>query len=184
MIPITKIFHRTHTDNTLSLFVQFLLKPCVPCAPPPPLLPCYSLDYRGWQLLDQPFLVYVFSSFHPNLFRFPHGVYSSCAVSYASSPLFCPPRSYPHSRSRSHPRPRSYLRYCSRFRPLCRPRSRSHPVFVSGSPPPSPFPFPSPPRPRSRSLSHLALLRSPPPLFPSLFPPSTPIPPPSVCVCA
>ena len=27
----------------------------------PPLLPCCSLDYLGWQLLDQPFLFYMFS---------------------------------------------------------------------------------------------------------------------------
>ena len=27
------------------------------------LLACYSLDYLSWQLLNQPFLVYVFSSF-------------------------------------------------------------------------------------------------------------------------
>ena len=75
----------------------------------PPLLPCFSLDYLGWQLLDQPFLFYVFFSFHPSLPRFPHDVYNSCAGSCASSPLFHPPRSYPRSRSRSH------LRYCSRF---------------------------------------------------------------------
>ena len=27
----------------------------------PPLLPCCSLDYPGWQLLNQPFLFYIFS---------------------------------------------------------------------------------------------------------------------------
>ena len=41
-----------------------------------PLLPCYSLDYLGWQLLDQPFLFHIFPSFHPSLPRFPHGVYN------------------------------------------------------------------------------------------------------------
>ena len=25
----------------------------------PPLLPCYSLDYLGWQLLEQPFFFYI-----------------------------------------------------------------------------------------------------------------------------
>ena len=65
-----------------------------------------SLDYLGWQLLDQPFIFYVFSSFHSSLPRFPHDVYNSYAVSCASSPLFRPPRSYPRSRSRPRPRPR------------------------------------------------------------------------------
>ena len=27
----------------------------------PPVLPCYSLYYLGWQLLNQPFLLYFFS---------------------------------------------------------------------------------------------------------------------------
>ena len=61
----------------------------------PPLLPCHTLDYLGWQLLDQPFIFYIFSSFHPSLPRFPHGVYNYFAVSCASSPRFRPPRSYP-----------------------------------------------------------------------------------------
>ena len=29
----------------------------------PPLLPCYSLDYLSWRLLDQPFLFYIFFLF-------------------------------------------------------------------------------------------------------------------------
>ena len=122
------------------------------------------VDYLGWQLLDQPFLFYFFSSFHPSVPRFPHGVYNSCAVSCASSPLFRPLPSYPLSRScsRSHPCPRSHLRYYSHFLPHSRPRS--HPVFIHGSPLPSPSPFP--PRSRSRPRSHHALLRSPPPPFP------------------
>ena len=130
---------------------------------PPPLLPCCSLDYLGWQLLNQPFLFYMFLSFHPCLPRFPHGVYNYFAVSCVFSPLFRPPRSYSRSRYR---RPRSHLRYCPRFRPSSRPRS--HPVFVYGSPPPSPSPSPPPapvpvpvlrsvvrlhPRPRSRPRS-------------------------------
>ena len=89
----------------------------------PPLLPCCSLDYLGWQLLKQPLLFYIFFiSFHPCLPHFPHGVYNYFAVSCAFSPLFRPPRSYLRSR-----RPRSHLRYCPRFRP------RSHPVFVYGT---------------------------------------------------
>ena len=123
----------------------------------PTLLPCYAVEYLCWQLLDQPFFFYIFSSFRPSLPRFPHGVYKSCAVSCASSPLFRPPRSYPRSCSR-YPRPRSHLRYCPRFRP------RSHPMFVYESTPLSPCPLP--PRARSRPRSHPALLRSPSPPFP------------------
>ena len=33
----------------------------------PPPLPCCSLGYPGWQLLNQPFLFYIFSAFHPCL---------------------------------------------------------------------------------------------------------------------
>ena len=114
-----------------------------------PLLPCYSLDYLGWQLLDQPFLFYIFSSFLSSLPRSPHGVYNYYAASFAFSPLFRSPRSYPRSR---YPRPRSHLRYCPSFGPHSRPRF--HPVFVYGSPPPSLSPFP--PCHRSR----LPILRS------------------------
>ena len=100
----------------------------------PPLLPCFFLDYPGWQLLTQPFLFYIFFAFHPCFPRFSHGVYNYFAVSCAFSPPFRPPQSYSRSRSR--------LRYSSRFG--LRSRSRSRPVFVYGSPPPS--------RPRSRPV--------------------------------
>ena len=123
----------------------------------PPLLPCYSLDYLGRQLLNQPFIFYIFFAFHPSLPRFPHGVYNYFAVSCAFSPLFHPPRSYPPSCSR-YPRPRSHLRYCPRFRP--RFRSRSHPVFVYGSPPPSPFPSPFPSCAPSFTSTPVPVLRS------------------------
>ena len=126
----------------------------------PVLLPCYFLDYLGWQLLNQPFLVYVFSSFSPSLPRFSHSVYNSCAVSCASSPLLRPPQFRPRSRRRFH------RRYCSRFR--LRSRPPSNPKLVHGSPPPFPFPFL--PRTRSRPRSHLALLPSPPPPFSLLSP--------------
>ena len=96
---------------------------------PPPLLPCYSLDYLGWQLLDQPFCLHFFL-FQPKSPRFPHGDDNYFAVSCAFLPLFRPPRFYPRSRSR-HPRPHSHLRYCPCFRPRSRPRF--HPVFVYGS---------------------------------------------------
>ena len=62
--------HLIRRDNgdTLSLLVLFLLKPWVPCAPP--LLPCDSLYHRVWQLLNKPFLVYVFP-FPPKSPLFP-----------------------------------------------------------------------------------------------------------------
>ena len=37
----------------------------------PPLLPCCSLDYLGWQLLNQPFLFYIFFIFPPVSPPFP-----------------------------------------------------------------------------------------------------------------
>ena len=196
MILTMKISEQTrqrgHTLSTCTVLTQALDN-----LYSPPLVPCCSLDYQGWQLLNQPFLVYVFSSFDRSLPRFRHDVYNSCAVSCASSPLFRPPRSHLRSRPRSYPRPRSYLNYCSRFRPRSRPRS--HPVYVDGSLAPSPLPFP--PCPRAGPRSHLALLRLhvPPfpfPLrtFPSPFtspfprPTSTPFPSPfpsptAMCVC-
>ena len=69
--------------DTLSLLVQILLGPWAPCAPP--LLPCCSPGYPSWQLLNQPFLFYIFFAFHPScLPRFPRGVYSyfACACVY------------------------------------------------------------------------------------------------------
>ena len=81
----------------------------------PPLLPCCSLGYPGWQLLNQPFLFYIFFAFRPCLPRFPRGVYSYFAVSCAFSPPFRPPQSYSRSRYR---RPRSHLRYSPRLCPM------------------------------------------------------------------
>ena len=103
----------------------------------PPLLPCCSPGYPSWQLLNQPFIFYIFFAFRPCLPRFPHGVYSYFAVSCAFLSPFRPPQSYSRSRYR---RPRSHLRYSPHLRPRSRPRS--HPVFVYGSPSPSPSPFP------------------------------------------
>ena len=101
---------RRDKGNTLSLLVQFLLKPWVPCAPPPCFLAVLFSRLSGLAATE-PTLSYLrfFNSFHPSLPRSPRGVYNSCAVSCASAPLFRPPR--------SHPRPRSHLRHCSRFRP-------------------------------------------------------------------
>ena len=86
MILITKHLIRRDKGDILSLLVRS------------PLLPCYSLDNLGWKLLNQP--LSTFFSFHPNLSRFSHRVYNSCAVSCASSPLLRPSRSRP----RSYPR--------------------------------------------------------------------------------
>ena len=52
----------------------------------PSLLPCYSLYYLGRQLLNESFLVYMLFPFHSSLPRFPHRVYNSCPIFYASPP--------------------------------------------------------------------------------------------------
>ena len=95
-----------------------------------------------------------FLSFRQNLSRFLHRVYISCAVYCAFSTLLHSPRSCPRVCSRSHPRPCSKFRYCSRFRP----RSSLCPllVLVNTSPPS----FPSPPH--SRPRFQLTFVRSPP----------------------
>ena len=117
----------------------------------PPLLPCCSLNYPGWQLLNQPFLFYIFFAFHPCFPCFPHGVYNYFAVSCAFSPPFRPPQFYSRSRyrrPRSRPRPHPV---CSSTGTHPRPRPRSRPV-------PTPVPVPVVRsfvhfRPRSRSRS-------------------------------
>ena len=112
VILVTKTSDQTRQrGHTLSTYTNLTC----------PLLPCYSLDNPGWQLLNQPFSFYIFFAFHPCLPRFPHGVYNYFAVSCAFSPLFGPPQSYSRSRYR---RPRSHLRYSPRF------RLRSRPVCV------------------------------------------------------
>ena len=123
MILVTKTSDQTRQrGHTLSTCTNLTWALSTLCSPP--LLPYCSLGYPGWQLLNQPFLFYIFLAFHPCLPRFPHGVYSYFAVSCAFSPPVRPPQSYSRSRYR---RPRSHLRYSPRFRP------RSHPVFVYGS---------------------------------------------------
>ena len=47
MILITKPLIRRDKRDTLSILVQFLLKPWVQYLVLPPLLPCYSLDNLG-----------------------------------------------------------------------------------------------------------------------------------------
>ena len=87
---------RCDKGGTFSLLEQFLRKPRVSCAfLPSSLLFC---RYLGRQLLKQNFLIYTrFFYSRPSLPRFPHRVYTSCGVSYASSPLPHPPRSFPSS---------------------------------------------------------------------------------------
>ena len=127
----------------------------------PPLLPCYSLDYLGWQLLNQPFLFYFFFSFRPCLPRFPHGVYNYFAVSCALSPLFRHPDPtlvplivvpVPISATvlASVPVPVPVPIQCSSTGPRPRPRSRSRPVLLRSPPPPFPFPLRLHPHDRSR----------------------------------
>ena len=53
---------RRDRGDTLSLLVHSYLSPEYLVLPP--LLPRCSLDYLGWQLLNQPFLFYIFFSFH------------------------------------------------------------------------------------------------------------------------
>ena len=59
MILLTKTSDQTrqrgHTLSTRTVRTYALGTLC-----PPPLLACYSLHYLGWQLLDQPFLFYIF----------------------------------------------------------------------------------------------------------------------------
>ena len=47
---------RQRGDTLSKILVQFLLKPWESCASPPASL--LFLDYLGWQLLNQPFIVY------------------------------------------------------------------------------------------------------------------------------
>ena len=163
MILITKtsdqMRQREHTLSTCTILIRALSTLCSP-----PLHPCYSLDYPGWQLLDQPFLFYICSSFHPSLPRFPHGVYNYFAVSCAFSPLFRPPRSCPRSRSimlipvpisatvlASVSVPVLVLLRCSSSGLHPRPRSRPLPALLRSPPPPCPFPLPLGPRTHDRS---------------------------------
>ena len=170
MILLTKTSDQTrqkrHTLSTCTIITQTLGTLCSP-----PLIPCYSLDYLSWQLLDQPFIFYIFSSFHPSLPLFPHVVYNSWGVLcfFASPPPspILPSFPFPFPSSSPFPYPlllsfpsplpsRSHPVFVHGFHP--RPHSRSHPV---PAPSPSPSPFP-PPTPCS-----------------SPFPCPTPIPPPT-----
>ena len=158
MILVTKTSDQTRQrGHTLSTCTNLTRARSTLCSPP--LLPCCSLGYPSWQLLNQPFLFYIFFAFHLCLPGFPCGVYSYFAVSCAFSPPFRPPQSYSRSRYR---RPRSHLRYSPRFCPRSRPRPRSHP---RPRPRPRPHPVPAPvpvpvlrsfvrfhPRSRSRSV--------------------------------
>ena len=138
----------------------------------PPLFPCFSLDYLGWQLLDQPFLFNVFFLFPPKSPPFPTWrlqlmcIFLQLFASLPPSPI-SPSFPFPFPFPSSFPFPCQILLSFpsplpSPFPPYVRPRaSTSVPVPVPApSPLPSSFPF--------------TLLRSPPPPFP--FPPTTPFP--------
>ena len=137
-----------------------------------PLLPCYSLDYLSWQLLNQPFLFYIFFSFHPNLPRFPHGVYNyfaiSCVFRLSSAlpdPILVPvpvtlvPVPISATVLASVPVPVRVPIRCSSSGPHPRPRPCSRPALLRSPPPPLPFPLRpclhDRSRPRYRLRSHL-----------------------------
>ena len=89
MILVTKTSDQTRQrgqTHSLYLYKSYLSPEHLVL---PPLLPCCP----GWQLLDQPFLFYIFFAFHPCLPRFPHGVYNYFAVSCAFLPPFRSPQS-------------------------------------------------------------------------------------------
>ena len=72
MILVTKTSDQTRQrGHTLNLYKSYLSSEHLVL---PPLLPCCSPGYPRWQLLNQPFLFYIFFAFHPCLPRFPHGV--------------------------------------------------------------------------------------------------------------
>ena len=88
----------------------------------PPLLPCCSPGYPSWQLLNQPFLFYIFSAFHPCLPRFRHGVDSFFEVVFVCChPIYsgrqvCGRTSRGHTEGRSHRiSPRSSCGACLNF---------------------------------------------------------------------
>ena len=128
MIRITKTLIRRNKGDTLSPLVQFLFKPCVPCAPPPASLRFSRLF--GLTATEPTLSCLRLFSFHPSLPRFPYGVYNSCAFFCASSALLRSPRSRPRSCPRFHPRPRFHLRYFSRFRPRSDPRFQSNSFLI------------------------------------------------------
>ena len=201
MILITRTTHhaqqRGHTLSTstvLTVLSTFFVLPS--------LLPCHSIDYLGRQLLNEPFLVYVFSLFQPKSASFPTSrLQLLCGFLrfLTSSPPSPLSSSFP---SRSPPHLSSHLNYCSRFRPRSCPRSilvLVHgvsipvPALVSArSPLPSPsisylrsfattpvlVPAPSPAPSPSTSPFTSSLLQPPTP-FPSSIPPQTHIPSPA-----
>ena len=143
MILTTKTSDQTRQRDTLSLLAHIYYLSCESLVLSS-LLPCYSLDYLGWQLLNQPFFVYVFlltpksSPFVTSRLQLLSGFLRF----FASPPPSPIPSSIPSSTPSRHC---SRLRYYSRFRPrpvpvpiLCsstglHPCSRSRPIPISVS---------------------------------------------------
>ena len=138
----------------------------------PPLLPCCSLDYLGWQLQNQHFLFYIFSlSTHVSpvsrtasttifrflaLFRPPSALPDPILVPV---PSIVVPVPIPATALASVPVPVPVpIRYSSTVSHP-RPRPRSRPVLLR-SPPPQ-FPFPLRPRPHDRSRPRYRLRSHP-----------------------
>ena len=158
----------------------------------PPLLPCYSLKHLGRQLLNQPFLVYIFS-LSTRFFPVSHIASTTlvwflsliCLSSALPDPIFVPvpfPSSllllFPSSLPSPFPSPSLFS---------ARLRVSTPPVFVpfpAPSPLPSPFPscvpsFPFTPVLVPAPSPSPTLSPSPSPFTspsPSPFPPPTPIP--------
>ena len=131
MIPISKVSDQTrqrvHTLSNGTVVTQALGTLC---------FPTFSLLFSrspGWQLLNQPFLLYVFFSFHSSFSRFPHRVYNYFTFSCGSSPFLRP------------------LQFRPRSRPCSPPRFRTRSHLVLFHPPQPPFLFPLHVRPRLRS---------------------------------
>ena len=129
-----------------------------------PLLPCCSVDHLGWQLLNQPFLFYIFSTFISLSTRVSpvSRTVSTTILRVLRFFAFLPPSqilfSFPFLLS-SYLFPSPLL--SSLPSPLPSPFPSGYRLRV-----PTPVPVPAPPRPRSRPHSRPALLRSPPPPFP------------------
>ena len=169
MILITKPSDQTrHREHTRYLYNSYLSSEYLVLAP---LLPCCSLDYLGWQLMNQPFLFYIFFSFparrlrlfcvflrffaslplSPILFSFPFPLSSSPFPSpllYSISSPF--PSAFPSGVRLRVPLPVPVL--VPAPSPYPSPSPSCAPSFTSI---PVPVPAPSPPHARSRPRYHL-----------------------------
>ena len=131
----------------------------------PSLLPCHSIDYRGRQLLNGPFLVYVFFLFSPNSSLFPTSRLPLLRVFLRFLTSF-PPSLFPSPFPSSSQFPSSLL-LSFPSPPLSSFHSCVSPWVSTPSPVPVPVPAPSP----LPSPSISCVRCSPPPLFSFLLRP-------------